>query len=104
MARIKSAVTGLMFLEDFDGGFAIVNRLARPKAKFFKASVNVGGFFGSSFAKDQEIISKKEMMDSWRGFGHFHALEVTCSFFFEQKPRQDFNAFLAILSYYILAN
>ena len=53
--------------------------------------MNACGFFGSGFAKDQEIISKKKMMDSWSGFGYFQTLEVSCSFFFEQKSRQDFS-------------
>jgi hypothetical protein len=29
------------------------------------------GFFRSSFAKDQEIISKEEVMDGWGIFGDF---------------------------------
>jgi hypothetical protein len=53
--------------------------------------VNACGFFGGGFAKDQEIISKKEVVDGWSGFGDFQAFDVTNSFFFEQQSRQNFN-------------
>ena len=53
--------------------------------------MNTGGFFGGGFAKDQEIINKKEMVDGWRGSGNFQAFVVSSNLFFEQKSGQNFN-------------
>ena len=53
--------------------------------------MNVGGFFGVGFAKYQEIINEKKVVDGWSGSGDFQSFNVTSSFFFEQQSRQNFN-------------
>jgi hypothetical protein len=38
--------------------------------------VNIVCFFGGGFAKDQEIINKKEVMDGWGIYGDFKPFDV----------------------------
>jgi hypothetical protein len=56
--------------------FSIINGLARPEAIFLKAGIETLGFFRGSFAKNQEIINKKEVVDSRGILGYFQPFDV----------------------------
>jgi hypothetical protein len=45
--------------------------LARPETVFFQVGLDAICFFGSGFAKDQEIISKHEVMNGRGVSGDF---------------------------------
>jgi hypothetical protein len=74
-----------------DGGFTIVYGLTRPEAIFCETMMNTGGFFMCGFTRDQKIISKEEVMDSWGSSSNFQTFKMSISFFSKQQMRKNFS-------------
>jgi hypothetical protein len=66
--------------------------LARPETVFLQVGLDAICFFGSGFAKGQEIISKHEVMNGRGVSGDFYPFYIAQSFFYKQQSGKNFNA------------
>jgi hypothetical protein len=81
---------GVSILAESNRRFSCVDGLARPRAVCIKASFKAFSFKEGSLTKQQQIISKQEMVYSCGISSYLHPLDLSKSFLFEQQSGEQF--------------